>query len=177
MPVFTAQDIRTLEQLLKKECALYDRYSTLIKKERGILKSRDHEQVTKLSEERRVLQEAMLTAQDKRLALLRSCNLMSEDDPQASTPTLRSLVAEHCSATEQRILLPLAEDLRERVLEARELSKRHSMIVSFALTMVHALKSILRSGEGSVHRSYGRKGKVKESFSADTEASRVLKEA
>lgn len=175
MSAMAAKQVRILEQMLRKECALYSDYILLLKKERSLLRKKDRETFEKVTGERGLLQEAMLAAQDRRLSLLRSLNLFNENQNQ--TPTLRSIVSDHCNEQDKKILLPLAEKLRALIIDARAESRHYSSIVGYTLSLLHSLRSIILSGRNTVVRSYGRTGTMQESFPAEKESSNVLKEA
>jgi hypothetical protein len=162
--------VRSLENVLNKECKLYKQYISILQEERSYITNFDADKLTALTAKRAALYDDMLLAQDERLQLMRSF-------PNNTNQKLRDLISLHLSKADQAVLSPLAEELRNLVLLAQKESKEQNQIVKFGLKMVHGVLSLFWSATQNVVRSYSRKGDIRENYNSTTRDNNLLKKA
>lgn len=163
--------IDKLSSCLENECRLYQTYITLLKEEQAYLTRFNEEKLSGLSARRSELYDKLLTAQDRRLALM-------QNFPEKQGVKLRDLVLVHMLPQNARLVLPMIDQLRSLVKESQQLGKQHFQVLDFGLKMVHGLLSIFWSATQRVVKSYNRNGEIQQSYHpAKSRRSGVLKEA
>lgn len=162
--------VYSLKRLLEQEISLYSKYLELVIKERKLLSESKASELSQFSKKRLVLTESMLTSQENRL------NLMRDFTPESNQHKLRDWIRISFSKSGIDTLLPLANDLHKKITEVRDLERIHSTTLNFAIKMFSGLTSIIRSATSNIVKSYGRNGKVKESYNPQARNAGVLKE-
>ena len=166
-----AKEVRTLENILSREYALYKRYREILQQERNALKVKDRTTVTVLAQQRGAMHAELLAAQDDRLLFMRR---VAGEEAQT---TLREIIKVHFPESDRQHLIEKATKLRALIERTQQEGREYSTLLAFGLRMVHGLKSILFSATQNVVKSYGKKGKIQESFHPSGDQTHVIKEA
>jgi hypothetical protein len=163
--------IRQLGNLLEMECSLYEEFMALLKEQRRWLTKFNAEKFEALNVRRSEIHRKMQTAHAQRLILM-------QQFPDSHGRKLRTLIKEHCTKSDSRMLLARAEKLRTLVLESREIGKESASVLSFGLNVINGGISLIWQATQNVNRSYSRSAKVEESYSPrNNRLDSVLKKA
>lgn len=162
---------RLFKSLIENECKIYEEYLACLDQERNSITKFNAESVTMLSEKRDQLQFRMKDAQLQRIAMIK-------DLTGIENTKLTDAVSKHFKGEEASTLLRLAKKLKTLVQKTQTKGHELSYISQFGLNVVNGLYSLFMSATQNVTRSYGRKGKIKESYHpAGSRHSGVIKEA
>lgn len=153
----TPAQVQLLEQIIRKELHLLERYKNVITEESGYITKFNTDAITRITAEKRELLSALGSCQEQRLQYMRQF-------PEGDALNLRQLVKQQFTPTDIRRVLPLAKELRLRVEDVQRSGRQHNQLLQFSLRMVHGLLSILRSASLNVVQSYTRKGSLHESY-------------
>ncbi len=160
-----------LTRLLEREIKLHGRFLAVIKEQRELLTKFRVAPMEALDSRREHLAADIDQAHKERLGLLAQVE-------EARGKKLTEFVQEYFPAKEKIVLMPLIDELKEVVAETRVQSIEYQSITNFALNMVHGSISLLWQATQNVTRSYGRGGKLHESYSPTrSRHERVLKQA
>jgi flagellar biosynthesis/type III secretory pathway chaperone len=162
--------VPVLAELIIKECKFYQKYLEVLSKERQLIKSKKIDQLEAVANKRSNLVQEMLNFQDQRL------DLMRKHTPESEQKNLRIWINDNFSPKNIKLLMPLAENLRELVKSVQGEEMLHGQTVNFALRMFGGIVSIIRSASVNILTSYGKQGKIKESYNPQSRTAGILKE-
>ncbi|RIL10774.1 MAG: hypothetical protein DCC75_03655 [Proteobacteria bacterium] len=163
------QYLSELEQLLAKECSLYEQYGKVLALEEKQIAKRNHEEITNLSQEREVLHIGMRQCQEQRRALLKKvCG--------DKTAKLSNVIRSKFPEAKRKNAEALISKLRILAKQNQQRNGEFSQLVNFSLKIVSGLASIFWSATQAVVKSYNQHGRLKESFhNASDRQSGVIK--
>lgn len=164
------QAFRSIKKVIEQEILLYKKYFTLLQEEKVQLKNNKPQEVSAISQKRLKLTESMLSFQESRLKIMR------EFTPESEKSKLREWIKVSFSSQNIKTLMPISEELFEIISTVRKSEKIHAETLNFSLKMFNGLLSIIRSASNNILKSYGRKGKIKESYNPQSRGSGVIKE-
>ena len=164
-------DWKTIDQLLRRECELYQDYIKLTQEERSWITKLNPAKLEELTQKRQIITDLLLAAQDQRLAQMRQF-------PEGDGKRLSDLIRKYAPLKEAKVLLTLTKKLRELVEEARSEGSQYSQIIGFSMGLVNGVVSILWNATQNVVRAYSRSGEIRESTNpTGNRASSILKRA
>ena len=146
---------RELRRLLEEEIRLQREYVDLLQAETDAMVKFGPEQIYQTVAQREILTGAMRAIAEQRVALLESAGI-------APGQKLSRIVSERCTGEDKRILTALVEQVRGGLATVQGELRKHASVTRFCQGLVSGTLSILFSGSQSVHRSYSRRGEVRE---------------
>jgi len=163
--------IQQLKALLERECALYRDFINLLGEQRRGITNFQADKIEILNLKRARLHRQMQTAHAERLILMQRF-------PDSAGKKLSTLIKSYCLKADQKVLLSLAQQLRELVLEAKSKGAESNGVVGFALNVVNGSLSLLWQATQHVSKSYSRSGRVQEAYvPRHSRGDNVLKQA
>lgn len=162
---------RDLQKHLTDECKLHEQYlALLIKEQQHVIKLQSRE-VIAVAEQRSQLADLILQAHQKRL------ELVERIEPQ-SKRRISEVIAERASASERKVLVPLAARLKKSVEAVQRKAREFGQVVSFSLGMINGSVSVITAAARTRSRSYGSDAKVRsEELPKKSRSELVIKEA
>lgn len=166
--------VADLKSLLTSECALLERYQVVLLAEREHLREMKKPEQT----DRFMLltaQRDILSQQIQQCHALRMEAIKQFKEPRGTR--FSAVLKRNLHPEEMQQLEGLVLKLRSLVEQTQKTSSDFRQVVDFALGLVGGLATMITSATHNVVRSYGRSGKVKESYHPTQGKERVLKQA
>ena len=149
--------VNELERVLKRECAVYERYLQLLEEERAWVTKFNLEKINVLNSRRNDLVAEMKELEERRLALMSRF-------PEYENRKLSDLIKLHCHPADAKRLLPLAAALKELVRRVQRFGGEFNQVVNFSLNMVNSSISLIWSATQNVFECYTARGQRRELF-------------
>jgi superfamily II RNA helicase len=148
-----ARLVRSIENVLEKECALQLEYIKVLAEERDSLTRFKSETVEKLCARREELCEAIEAARDQRMSLMREL-------PEGDSLKLTEIVNKYIQGSDAKRILALSERLKDLVRNSTQLSREFNQVVNFSINLLNGAISTIYSISHAA-RSYSSTGAAK----------------
>jgi len=164
-----------LEQLvasIERECALHDRYLTLVAQEQRAMIGLVLDECQILGEKRNQICVDITRERDKRTQIMEA--IAGKDFPFK----LSDFIRDKMPHSDHRRLFPLIEKLKSLVKKSQRTSQEFSLVLNYSLGLVTSNLSIIRSASQEVQKGYTVHGIIRESVHpVGSRASVTLREA
>ncbi len=153
----------SIERLLDEERQLHVQYMEQFKRERGAVANFQEEDLAACIAEREAIQEKLVSKHEELKGLMQRL-------PNSTGKRLSQLVEENCHPSDRTRLMQKIGTLKKTAQEAKEVGIEFQKLLGFVSQMVNGTISLIWSVTQHVFESYGRGGKMKQSYQPATSA-------
>ncbi len=163
----TEKQLVSIERAISDEMGLYRSYVEIMERERKAVTRFSSEALIDLAKQRDAIVARIEQARGYRENLTHSLVLGTEFPLPSDRKPLSALLFSGLPANQSTRLLPHVQALKDVAKRCHEATKVHSRIVEFASSIVAGTLSILWSATQTVSTTYGKNGKVADSYVRD----------